>query len=97
MARRARRTHQQMMEDLQKKITELELKAKARELGKDPAVKSMRMVRMHLRKACGLAKAGSPFSGDFVRQAQSFLDTLDAVMVQFGARKPRKKRKQQGQ
>ena len=96
MGKRYRRSPEELIQDYKTKIAELEQKRKSLEMAKDPAVKAMRMVRMHLRKACGLSKSGGPFAGDFNKQATSFLETLDTVLVGFGARRPRKRRRGAG-
>lgn len=93
MAKRYRRNPDELIRDLQTKIGELEKKAQAQKLSKDPAVKVMRLVRMYLRKALGLVRPGGPFTADFIKDASSFLEELDTNLMGLGARRPRRRRK----
>ncbi len=97
MAKRIRRNPGQLIEDLQHKIAELEQKKQAHQHGKDPAVKTMRLARMYLRKALDLAKPDGPLPAALLRQGQSFLVDLDQSLMALGARKPRARRKRRGE
>jgi hypothetical protein len=93
MAKRYRRNPQELITDLQQRISELEKKQQILNMGKDPAVRSMRLVRMYLRTAVGSMKGGSPLPAELGREATAFLDVLDHHLVRLGARKARRRRK----
>jgi hypothetical protein len=96
MAKRIRRSPAQIIEDIQERISVLEQKRQILEKGKDPSVKNMRLVRMHLRKALELAKPDAPLPSELLKKGQTFLESLDSRLAGLGTRAQKGRKKKKG-
>lgn len=91
--KRYRRNEAELIEDLKKKIEALEVRKNSSEQGKAPVIKTLRMARMHLRKACEMMDGrSSVLEPGFISDSKSYLAALNELLDAMGGRGRRRRR-----
>ncbi len=87
---RARRSMDERIEELRKKIQELEARKNLKEIATDPVFKHFRAARRALEKAVeGLDARSSKFDSGFVKASRQYLQILNSQLDGFAGRRRR--------
>jgi hypothetical protein len=91
--KRYRRNEAELIEDLKKKIEVLEARKSSTEVGKTPVIKTLRMARMHLRKACEMMDGrNGELDPGFIASSKAYLVVLNELLDGMGGRGRRRRR-----